>query len=410
MATALIVGGGIAGPVTAMALRAAGFEAAVYEAYDREADGVGAFLTLAVNGLRALQAMGLAEPVRAAGFDTPRMHLVSGTGRLLAEFPNGPALPDGTVSQTVKRTDLYGALRDEAVRRGVRVQYGKRLVDARILPAGGGVEAHFADGSRAEGDLLIGADGLQSRTRQIIDQKAPAARYIGLLNTGGYARGVAVPGEPGVMRMIFGKRCFFGYVPHPDGEVWWFANPPRAQETSREELAAVTERQWRDHLIELFRRDATPAVDLIRATEQIPTGWNTYDLPSVPTWRNDRMVIVGDAAHAASPASGQGASMAIEDAVVLAKCLRDVPDVATALGVYERLRRDRVERVVAQGKRNGNLKAAGPVGRVVRDLVLPVVMKRIASRDPMGWIFDYDLDWETPISPATAAAGAPSDR
>jgi 2-polyprenyl-6-methoxyphenol hydroxylase-like FAD-dependent oxidoreductase len=385
--------------VTAIALRRVGIEPMVYEAYDHDADGVGAFLTLAVNGLRALGALDLTELVRTTGFDTPRMRLLSGTGRVLAEFPNGPTLPDGTMSQTLKRADLYAALRDEAVRRGIPVHYGRRLVAAEITPDRG-VLARFDDGSVAGGDLLIGADGLQSRTRRIVDPGAPAARYIGLLNTGGYARGVTVPGEPGVMQMIFGRRCFFGYVPHPNGEVWWFANPPRAAEPSREELAAIPPARWRGHLLDLFRRDSSPAVELIEATAEIADGWGTYDLPSVPTWRNDRMVIVGDAAHATSPASGQGASMAIEDAVVLAKCLRDVPDIAEAFAAYERLRRDRVERVVAQGKRNGTAKAAGPVGRVVRDLVLPVVAKRLAAKNPMGWIFDHDVDWSTPVSSA----------
>ena len=405
MTRALIVGSGIAGPVTAIALRDVGIEPVLYEAYDRDADGVGAFLTLAVNGLRALRSVGLVEPVRAKGFDTPRMELVSGSGKVLAAFANGPTLADGTMSQTVARADLYGVLRDEAVRRGIQVHYGRRLADARLTPDGK-VEARFADGTTAGGDLLIGADGLQSRTRQIIDPAAPPARYVGLLNTGGYARGVAVPGRPGVMRMIFGRRCFFGYVPHPNGEVWWFANPPRPSEPSREELAAITPQQWRADLLELFRRDSTPAVDLIKATDEIVAGWGTYDLPFVPTWHNERMVIVGDAAHAASPASGQGASMAIEDAVVLAKCLRDVSDIGEAFRTYERLRRSRVERIVKQGKRNGDLKAAGPVGRTVRDLVLPIIMKWQESKDPMGWIFDHDLSWDTPL---TAAAG-PSER
>jgi hypothetical protein len=70
---------------------------------------------------------------------------------------------------------------------------------------------------------------------------------------------------------------------------------------------------------------------IIRATKEILAGWNTYDFPTVPTWHNERMIIIGDAAHAASPSSGQGASMAIKDAVVLAKCLRDEPCIEDAL-------------------------------------------------------------------------------
>lgn len=127
--------------------------------------------------------------------------------------------------------------------------------------------------------------------------------------------------------MVFGRRGFFGYTVHPSGEVWWFANPPRAQEPSRAELAAITDGQWRALLEDLFAGDRVPASEIIRATPGELTGWATYDLPSAPTWHSGAMVVIGDAAHAASPASGQGASMAIEDAVVLAQCLRDLPSV-----------------------------------------------------------------------------------
>ena len=89
---------------------------------------------------------------------------------------------------------------------------------------------------------------------------------MGLLNAGGYAHGVDVDGSPGTLHFVFGKRCFFGYLQSPSGEVWWFANPGRAKEPTRAELAAITADQWRAELLELFEGDATPAADLIRAT------------------------------------------------------------------------------------------------------------------------------------------------
>lgn len=389
---ALIIGGGIAGPVTAMALQRAGLHPEIHEAYGHGSDGVGAFLTLARNGLAALEALGLRETVAGLGMDTPRMEIVNGRGKRLAVLSHP--------SRTLKRADLYRALRDEAVRRGVPIHYGRRLTDAELI--GGGVRARFADGSTAEGDLLIGADGLRSRTRTIIDPAAPRARHVGLLNTGGFARGVTVPGEPGTAYFIYGRRCFFGYLIHPDGEVWWFANPPSRREPTREELAAITPERWRARLTELFAGDTGPMLEIINATEHILAGWNTYDFPTVPTWFNDRMVILGDAAHATSPSSGQGASMAIEDAVVLAKCLRDVPgEVREAFAAFERLRRDRVERIVAQGRRNGSGKAPGPVGAFLRDLLMPVFMRLLAGRDTLSWIYDYRVTWDDPV-PAAA--------
>jgi 2-polyprenyl-6-methoxyphenol hydroxylase-like FAD-dependent oxidoreductase len=389
----MIIGGGIAGPVTAMALQKAGLEPVVYEAYGRGADGVGAFLTLAPNGIEALAVLGLDRLVAGLGMDTRRMRMISGGGKVLADFSNGGETSFGMPSQTLKRADLYGALRDEALSRGVRVEYGKRLADAHLDR--GGVRAVFEDGSTASGDVLIGADGLHSRTRKIIDPHAPKARYVGLLNTGGFAKGLSIDAEPGTFYMIFGRRCFFGYQVSPDGQVWWFANPGRRVDPTPAELAAITPEQWRAELNDLFKDDAGPILPLIAATDHIIAGWSTYDFPTVPKWRNERMVIIGDAAHATSPSSGQGASMAAEDAVVLAKCLRDVPDPAKAFEAYEGVRRKRVEKIVAAGKRNGSGKAPGPVGRVIRDLMLPPVMRRLAKSDALRKMYEYPIDWES---------------
>jgi FAD-dependent urate hydroxylase len=393
---ALIVGGGIAGPVAAMALRQAGIESVVYEAYSSDADDAGAFLTFSSNGLDALCTIDAHHVVLAEGFPTPRMTIQSGTGKHLGDVPNGGMLPDGTVSQTLKRADLYRALRDEAVRRGARVEYGKRLVGAETMLDG--VVARFEDGTEAEGDLLIGADGVHSRTRRIIDPSAPGARYVPVLNIGGFARGVTVQAEPGTFRMVFGKRAFFGYAVHPSGEVWWFANPPRADEPTGAELAAIGSEQWREMLIGLVADDDSPAVEIIRSTPGKLAGWATYDLPSVPIWYRGSMIIIGDAAHATAPSSGQGASMAIEDAVVLARCLRDLPDTGQAFAAYERLRRARVERIVAHGARTSNSKAAGPVARVLRDLMMPMILKRVARGESLAWMHDYHIEWDAKVA------------
>ncbi|GAB3433773.1 FAD-dependent oxidoreductase [Actinophytocola sediminis] len=387
---ALIIGGGIAGSTTAIALKQVGIDSTVYEAYDRTADGVGAFLTVAVNGLAALAPLGLTDLLRDKGFDTPAMVAWTGGGRRIAEFSFGAPLPDGTGNQTMTRAAIYGALRDEALRRGVPIEYGRRLVAAESTADG--VLARFADGTTATGDLLIGADGLHSVTRRAIDGQAPAPRYIPLMNVGGYATGVRPGTAPGVLNMVFGKRCFLGHQLAPDGTVWWFANPPQPTELSAREVGAITADQWRARLRDLFAEDVPIAGRLVDGAAHLFTGWNSYDFPTVPTWHRDRLIIVGDAAHATAPSSGQGASMAFEDAVTLARCLRDLPDVPAAFAAYERLRRGRVERVVARGKRNGDGKALGPVGRAL----LPLFFRLMAMAPGGGqnWIFDHRIDWD----------------
>jgi FAD-dependent urate hydroxylase len=142
--TALIIGGGIAGPAAPRALQKAGIEPVIYEAHPGRAEGAGAFLTLAPNGADALHAIG-ADAALAAGFPTPSIVLRSGTGKYLGSGPTG--LPEGIPSQTLKRADLYQALHEEAARRGVAIEHGKRLADA--TQTGDAVRAVFADGSEA---------------------------------------------------------------------------------------------------------------------------------------------------------------------------------------------------------------------------------------------------------------------
>jgi 2-polyprenyl-6-methoxyphenol hydroxylase-like FAD-dependent oxidoreductase len=106
------------------------------------------------------------------------------TGRHLATVPFRARLPDGTTSLTLKRARLSRVLEDEALRRGVRIEFDKRLASA-VETDNGRVIARFSDGKEAEGDLLIGADGIHSVTRQFIDPAAPHPRYVGLTNFGG---------------------------------------------------------------------------------------------------------------------------------------------------------------------------------------------------------------------------------
>uniref|UniRef100_UPI0018E9436E FAD-dependent monooxygenase n=1 Tax=Kineosporia sp. A_224 TaxID=1962180 RepID=UPI0018E9436E len=205
------------------------------------------------------------------------------------------------------------------------------------------------------------------------------------------------PAAPlGRMQMMFGRRAFFGWATAPDGATWWFANVPRRDEPAPGELAAVPSDVWRSRLAALLRDDAGPAARIVAATPGDLGAWATYDVPRVPVWRGRRTVLVGDAVHATSPSSGQGAALAAEDALALARCLRDVPQ--DALAAYEGLRRRRVERVVAAGRRTSSSKTAGPVGRAVRDAVMPHVLRRIGPDGGLGWVFAHRNDWEEPVA------------
>ena len=394
VSNAIVIGGGIGGPVAAMALQRAGIEATVYEAYQGVADGVGGALSIAPNGRTALASIGAEAAVAAIGEPTHAMVMQSWTGKRLAEFGSPENLPGMLV---VWRSDLYRALYDEAARRGVRIEHGKRLVG--LEDRGGRVTARFADGGTATADVLIGADGIRSTVRGLIDPAAPGPRYAGLLGFGARTGTEGLTSTNGKMHMVFGKRAFFGYqVGGRDSG--WFANLPHPSPMSVTEAKAVGAAEWLRRLAEVFRDDRTPAADMIgrtRPEELVITG-GLEDIPSVPQWYRGRVVLIGDAAHATSPSSGQGASLAIESGVQLARCLRDLP-VEEAFAAYEGLRRERVERIIKAAARTNSDKAAGPVARVLRDLIMPVAMRLLANPEKWAWQFDHPIDFDAPVKP-----------
>jgi FAD-dependent urate hydroxylase len=397
--TAVVIGGGVAGPITALALRMAGIEATVHEAYEHSADGVGAALMIAPNGLNALRIVGADDAVRSVGIPTPRMVMRSGTGRRLGVSGDLPGLP---TSQTVSRPDLYRALCDVLTGQGVKIRYGKRLVGIDQTPTS--VTARFADGSSATGDILVGADGIRSTVRSLIDPAAPQPRYTGLLGFGGWATGTGLASTAGAMHFVFGRRAFFGYQVADDGRTMWFGNLPRREPPSWAELRAITPGEWLRELREVYADDRVPAVDILRHVREheLVNSGPMEDLPTVPVWHSGRVVLVGDSAHATSPSSGQGASLAVESGIQLARCLRDLPTVPAAFAGYERLRRARVERVIAGAARVNQGKAAGPVARVARDLLMPVAMRTVLTPEKMfGWMHRYTIDWDAPVSSTT---------
>jgi FAD-dependent urate hydroxylase len=401
MTRVLIVGGGIAGAVTAMALAKAGLEPVMFEAYETSPEHRGSYLTVAINGLSALHAVDAVDAVNGVGFPAPAIAFYLGNGRMLNEVHVGGLLPDGTTTRSVRRGDLQTRLLAEVRRRGIPVFTGKRLES--MNESAGGVTAFFSDGTSAAGDLMVGCDGVHSTVRRLLLPDSSPARYTGLLNIGGFTPPAGLGLAPGEHRMMFGRRAFFGCAVEPGGDVWWFANVGRRQTATRSEFEQITDAQWRARLAGVFARDRGPARAVVQNSGPVAVS-NSYEVDDLPVWHSDRVVLAGDAAHAASPAAGQGASMAMEDAVVLAKCLRDLPSPADAFRTFQALRRPRALRVTAQGARASRFKAVGPLRRRVRDRKLPSLLAGHAAggEHSLAWIYEHRVDWDTPVEAYSA--------
>ncbi|HEX6685182.1 MAG TPA: NAD(P)/FAD-dependent oxidoreductase [Candidatus Limnocylindrales bacterium] len=394
--SALVIGGGIAGPVAAMALRKAGIEATIYEAYPGTTDGVGGTLAIAPNGLAALGVVGADEAVKAIAEPQPRMVMEVG-GRRIAMLPSLADLPP---LQLLWRNDLHRVLHDLAKQRGIVTEYGKRVVEVQDLKDGiGGIKATFADGSTATADVLIGADGVRSTVRTLIDPDAPGPRYTGMLGFGAEVDFEA-DSEPGTMHFVFGRKAYYLYNRLRGGGTLWGANLPFDRPMSLVEARAVPPENWIEKLREAYG-DEDPGGQFVRHTtpENLTIVGGLHIMPSVPRWWWGRMVLVGDSVHAPSNSSGQGASLAIESAVQIARCLRDLPDPASAFTAFERLRRDRVEAVAKRAARINHAKAPGPIARAIMPTMMKIMMKTVMRPEgTMAREQRYRIDFDEKVS------------
>jgi 2-polyprenyl-6-methoxyphenol hydroxylase-like FAD-dependent oxidoreductase len=228
--------------------------------------------------------------------------------------------------------------------------------------------------------------------------------YAGMISFGARVTDPGVPSTEGKMPMSFGKHAFFGYQVFDETSAIWFVNLPQAEPLSAAQAQQTPAPEWLSLLAEKFAGDRTPAARLIGLTDpaDLLIVGPMENMPRVSVWSLGRMVLAGDSAHAPSSSSGQGASLAIESAIVLARCLRDLPR-DQALAAYEALRRPRVERVIKETTRKNSGKTAGPAGRVLFALAM-MIFTKLAKPEKMAWMFDYRIDWDAPVAAALQAA------
>jgi 2-polyprenyl-6-methoxyphenol hydroxylase-like FAD-dependent oxidoreductase len=379
----VVAGGGVAGAASAIALARSGAEVTVYEAHEDPAGTVGSFLSLSVNGLRGLEFLGCLPQVQEAGFAVARQRMWAGNGKLLGDVARARRPGDPLHSVTLMRADLVTVLRDEAARAGARIVIGQRLTGADLRGSrAAGAAGHDLGAPRgviAGADLVVGADGIWSAARRAVDPAAPEPAYAGLYSVSGVSDGLDWA-RPGAWNMIFGRHGAFIYLPAPDGTIWWSAQV--SAKAPPEDLAGLGP----DELATVFRREQR-AVAILRGARTVHAATLHHVLAPVRRWHGSDIVLIGDAAHPAG--AGQGASMAIEDAVELARQLGRPGTVADGLARFDAARRDRAGKMAKTAAANRDAKTAGPVSAALRNLIMPVMFGRFYER-ATGWLYDYD--------------------
>jgi 2-polyprenyl-6-methoxyphenol hydroxylase-like FAD-dependent oxidoreductase len=324
-----IVGGGIGGLATAVALRCFKLDVAVYEKTTALRE-FGAGMMLWPNATRVLAELGLLDRVLACSGPNTDFLVRSSSGRILMHLALGqfevPAV-------CVRRSDLLRVLLDALPQGCIRL--ARELDGLEQQPDR--VRLHFSDGTFAEHDAVIGADGIRSQVRALLFGAAePIYRgYVVWRGLAGY-EGDAVPAGCNSETWGVGRR--FGILNTGHRRFTWYAtaNVPSSH------LDAVGGRK--NELCKMFANWHEPIHALIEASEEgAISKHGARDLAPTRSWGRGLVTLLGDAAHSCTPNLGQGGCMALEDALVLAKCLADDSCLQNALRRYEiqRMRRTR---------------------------------------------------------------------
>lgn len=367
-----IIGAGIAGLTAALAFAQRGAMVQVFEQAP-EIRAFGAGLQITPNGARALRALGIdpAEFGLAAAAVVP---MCARSGRALARFDLSGQTPR---YHFVHRADLIGTLAAACTAMGVQIHLGAQI---GALAADG----RFAFvGQRVQPDLTLGADGLHSVARAVLNG-ADSPFFTGQV---AWRAIITAPAAPAARIWMAPRRHVVTY-PLTDGRV----NIVAVQE--RRAWAAEGWHHSDDpaNLRAAFADCAAPLRDLLAQVDKVHL-WGLFRHDVAPRWHNGQIALLGDAAHPTLPFLAQGANLAIEDAYVLAQCAAGAGDLPTALARYQSLRRARVQRAIAAA--NGNARNYHLSG--ARRLIAHNALRLIGKIAPdafikrLGWLYDHDV-------------------
>ncbi|WP_286965318.1 MULTISPECIES: FAD-dependent urate hydroxylase HpxO [Acinetobacter] len=339
-----IIGAGMGGLTTGIALKKFGHKVTIYEQAEKILP-VGAAISLWSNGVKCLNYLGLTEQVAKLGGQMDQLAYIDGlTGNTMTQFSLLPLIEEvGQRPYPVARADLQNMLMDEFGREDI--QLGKKMVE--LQEQEDGVLVKFADGTEIKTDLLIGADGTHSITRTYVLGEQVSRRYAGYVNWNGLVEisEKLTPADQWTTFVGQGKRV--SLMPVADGKFYFFFDVPLqvGLENNRAEYKTL--------LKQYFEGWCAPVQHLIDALDEQKTNRvEIHDIEPFAQFYKGRVVIVGDAAHSTTPDIGQGGCQAMEDAIYLARSLQiNTLGLEDALKRYQNKRNERANELVLRARK-----------------------------------------------------------
>jgi 2-polyprenyl-6-methoxyphenol hydroxylase-like FAD-dependent oxidoreductase len=349
---AAIIGAGIGGLTTAIGLKQAGIEFEIFEAAP-ELRPIGAGIVMASNAMQVFQRLEIEKKIKEAGLEIDHAYGVDQSFKLISGLAVKEKVAPrfGIGSYAFHRGRLQQALLSE-IDPG-RIYLHKKLDS--LKDTGKQVALTFVDGSTTEVDLVIGADGIRSVVRKNIFGDVPL-RYSGQTCWRGMAKFSLPADKENNSYEMWGKRkgLRFGFVPTSENEVYYFTTF-FADANGKDEPHHLKEK-----LINLYSCFGDLPTQLIEATpEQNIIRSDINDIVPIKQWWKGRVALLGDAAHATTPNLGQGGCQAVEDAFVIAQCLRGNASPERAFEKYQAIRYEKAVHVVNMSWKFGSMTNIG---------------------------------------------------
>ncbi|MEI2273139.1 FAD-dependent monooxygenase [Sphingobacterium sp. ML3W] len=381
----LVIGAGVAGPILALQLKKIGFDVEIFEARSEDNAKEGVFLGLTPNGLNVLKEF-IDLKLLKKDYTPGSMKFFNSKGKQIAKLDTAYQKQQyGVETIQIKRANLNKYVRLAAKAAGIKIWYDKKIV--RYHEANEQVTAYFADGTMVTGYIMLACDGMFSEVRNQLFSNASVIRYTKVISTGGYANLPELSEPLDCIRMNFGERGFFTYSVSDKGEVWWFNNYFREQEPKPKEVEKTLNTEIQDYLANIHQHDDPLFSKIIKNSHQI-IAYPIYDVPKLLHWYKGRVCLIGDAAHGISPHIGQGASLALEDTIVIAELLKLNKDYAQAFQLFQAERQSRVERVIRSARKVGNTKTKNyPITAWFRDRLIGFFIKKQIKQ--LDWIYGW---------------------
>ncbi|KPI45752.1 6-hydroxynicotinate 3-monooxygenase [Cyphellophora attinorum] len=410
-----IIGAGIAGPTLALHLQShPSITTTIYEARPHGSIEEGQHISLAPNALRVLSHIGVSAKLNAIGNSYEELGLRNAAASKIAEFDNGSVDRYGFTAMRIHRRHVARVLVEECEQRGVRMRWGVKL-KGLVEREDGRVEMRFAEadgkGVKEVADLVVGADGLHSVVREYVNPGSESVfehmlgvtGYLQRSELGALVEGVQLPSH------FIGKNGFMAIMPSDVAgeEIGFFSTMEFPQERTRGEWRALYDdkEQIRQILKDRFNA-AEGWCDLVSGVCEVSKAqtlcsWPFFIAPPMPRWRSssDRVIILGDAAHAMIPTGGLGASLALEDAECLSQTIRSWTDAKldrqalhSRMEKWEAHRRERLALVQDFTNKNRWMRAAGGTWafQYLKEWFMWAFFKFVGSGGQADPIYRYD--------------------